>query len=78
MSLLSLSVPSRAGEPLVILAEGVGDTAWGKAMGRDAAIWDALRQAVEQALGAFIQSESIVENYQLISDNIFSKTAGYI
>lgn len=73
-----LSVPSRAGEPLVILAEGVGDTAGGRAMARDAAIWDALRQAVEQALGAFIQSESIVENYQLISDNIFSKTAGYI
>lgn len=73
-----LSAPSRAGEPLVILAEGVGDTAGGQAMARDAAIWDALRQAVEQALGAFIQSESIVENYQLISDNIFSKTAGYI
>ena len=73
-----LSVPSRASEPLVIVAEGVGDTAGGRAMARDAAIWDALRQAVEQALGAFIQSESIVENYQLISDNIFSKTAGYI
>jgi len=73
-----LSAPSRASEPLVVLAEGVGDTAGGQAMARDAAVWDALRQAVEQALGAFIQSESIVENYQLISDNIFSKTAGYI
>ncbi len=49
-----------------------------KDIARDQAIKDALRKAVEQAVGSFISSETVVENYQVISDRIYSKAEGYI
>ena len=45
---------------------------------RDQAIDDALRKAVEQGVGAYIDAETRVNNYQLISDNIYSRTHGYV
>lgn len=45
---------------------------------RDAAINDALRKAVEQAVGSFISAESLVENYQILSDNVYTKTEGFV
>ncbi len=49
-----------------------------KAAARDKAIDDALRKAVETAVGTMISSETITENYQLISDRIYSKAEGYV
>ena len=49
-----------------------------KSMARDKAIDDALRKAVESTVGTLISSETITENYQLISDRIFSKAKGYV
>lgn len=51
-----------------------GDTA----LARDAALSDALRKAVEQAVGTLVSSETMVENYQVLSDNVYTKTQGYI
>lgn len=45
---------------------------------RDAAIQDAQQRAVEQAIGTLIDSQTQVENYQVISDRILSQTKGYI
>jgi hypothetical protein len=45
---------------------------------RDKAIEDALRNAVEQATGSFIENETLVENYQLLSDKIYSQSRGYV
>ncbi len=45
---------------------------------RDAALKDAQKRAVEQAIGILIDSQTQVENYQLISDKILSQTKGYI
>lgn len=45
---------------------------------RDRAISDAQRLAVEQAVGVMIRNETLVENYQVISDKIFSQSKGYI
>ncbi|MDH4164311.1 MAG: flagellar assembly protein T N-terminal domain-containing protein [Nitrospirota bacterium] len=45
---------------------------------RDAAIQDAQQRAVEQAIGTLIDSQTQVENYQVISDKILSQTKGYI
>lgn len=39
---------------------------------------EALRRAVEQGLGVFISSESMVKNYQVIEDKMFSNSQGYI
>lgn len=49
-----------------------------RGLARDQAIDDALRKAVEQGLGTFVQSSTLVENYQMISDNILSWSNGYV
>jgi len=48
------------------------------ALARDAAVADALRKAVEQAAGAFVTSETLVENFQLLSESVYSNAAGYV
>ncbi len=48
------------------------------AMGRDVAINDALRTAVEQAVGIILSSESVVENFQLLSDRVYTQSQGFI
>ena len=68
-----------AQETKSVIAEGVAaiqDNA--RDIARDAAIEDAQKRAVEQAIGILIDSQTQVENYQLISDNILSQTKGYI
>lgn len=48
------------------------------ALARDSAVGDALRKAVEQAIGTMVSSETMVANYQVLSDNVYTKTQGYI
>ncbi|MBW2260155.1 MAG: hypothetical protein JRF18_06845, partial [Deltaproteobacteria bacterium] len=45
---------------------------------RDVAINDALRNAVEQGVGTYISSETIVEQLTLVEDRIYSESRGYI
>ena len=45
---------------------------------RDRAIADAQRRAVEQAVGVMISNETLVENFEIISDKILSQSKGYI
>jgi len=33
---------------------------------------------VEQAVGTFISSETVVENHEVLSDRIYSKAEGYV
>jgi hypothetical protein len=68
------------GDGTEVLAEGVGAlTAPGALdIARDAALSDALRRAVEQGVGTFVNSETRVENFQLLSDRIYSKSRGYV
>lgn len=61
-----------------VTSEGVGAVTVSTASARDVAIEDALRRAVEQVVGTFINSESMVENYQLLSDRIYSKSTGHV
>lgn len=49
-----------------------------KAMARDVAIQDALRNAVEQVTGTVISSSTVVENAMVVEDNIYSKAKGYV
>jgi len=68
-----------AEESRTVTAEGVA-AIQGNArdIARDAALEDAQKRAVEQAIGILIDSQTQVENYQLISDKILSQTKGYI
>ena len=45
---------------------------------KDIALEDAQRQAVEQAMGTMLTSETLMENYQIVSDKVFAKSSGYI
>jgi len=61
-----------------ILVEGISAITSSQGIARDRAIDDALRKAVEQGVGTFITSETQVRNFQLIEDNIFSNSRGYV
>jgi len=45
---------------------------------RDTAVQDALRQAVEQAAGTVVEADTLVQNFQLVSTSVYTKTAGYV
>lgn len=73
------AIAAWAQDSKMVTAEGVA-AIQGNArdIARDAAIEDAQKRAVEQAIGILIDSQTQVENYQLISDKILSQTKGYI
>ncbi|MCB0218763.1 MAG: hypothetical protein KDH09_03635 [Chrysiogenetes bacterium] len=45
---------------------------------RDKALDQALRAAVEQAAGVVVDSETLVENFQMVSDRIYSKSRAFV
>ncbi len=62
-----------------VTAEGTAGILGGdQGIARDNAIRDAQRKAVEQAVGTMIASETLVENFQVLRDSIYSKSQGYI
>jgi hypothetical protein len=62
-----------------VTATGTGSIINGDvAHARDDAIDDALRKGLEQTMGLMVSAETLVENSQLIEDNIYSKTEGYV
>lgn len=75
----ALALPAIAQKSKTVTSEGVA-AIQGNArdIARDAAIEDAQKRAMEQAIGTLIDSQTQVENYQLISDKILSQTKGYI
>jgi hypothetical protein len=70
---------AQAEEVKEIMVEGVGVVIQDdQSMARDRAIEDALRKAVEQAVGTLVESETRVRNYQILSDDIYSRSTGYV
>ncbi|MCX6641292.1 MAG: hypothetical protein NTW14_12585 [bacterium] len=53
-------------------------TASGIGMDRNAALDDARRNAIEQGLGVALSSHSVAANFQLLSDNIYSRADGFV
>lgn len=63
----------------VVESSGVAIITGGDTAGaRDAAIADALRKAVEQAVGTLVSAETMVENYAVLSDNVYTESQGYV
>lgn len=58
-------------EDLVVSARGLGTTA-------DAAKNDALVNAMQQAVGSFIDSETMIDNDEIIKDKILSVSDGFV
>ncbi len=73
--LLLLSVPV-SGQEVVVSATGYGSGS--KLTAINEATEDALRKAVEQGCGVFIQSKSTVKDFVLIKDQIISESKGFI
>ncbi|MEO0191459.1 MAG: flagellar assembly protein T N-terminal domain-containing protein, partial [candidate division WOR-3 bacterium] len=61
-----------------VTAEGVAALGASADIARDNAIKDALRKAVEQGVGAYIDSKTAVDNYELLYDKIYSHAQGYV
>jgi len=62
-----------------VVATGIGSIVQNDiAHARDDAVQDALRRSIEQSLGMLVESETLVKNFQVIDDNIMSKTRGYV
>jgi hypothetical protein len=61
-----------------VTAEGMASVQGNPAIARDHAVQDALRKAVEQAVGTMVSSETLVENFQVVRDNIYNKSQGYV
>lgn len=61
-----------------ILAEGAAAVTTTPDIARDQALKDALRKAVEQGVGTYVNSETRVQNFQLLSDRIYSQSSGYV
>jgi len=68
-----------AQEVISVEVRGLGDIVNGKKeVAFDKAVEDALRRALEQAVGTFISQDSLSRNVQLIKDTIFKKSEGFI
>lgn len=58
-----------------VIVEGVGDNT---PKGRQDAYNDALRKAIEKAVGTYVSVEMQVENREVIEENIYSRNEAYI
>jgi len=71
------AAPVHAGQVLTV--KGMSFFEPGReALAREKALDEAKRAAIEQAMGTAIESRSVVENFELVKDRIFSHTSGYI
>jgi hypothetical protein len=81
---LLILVPDPAGAQIA-LPESQSVTVWGEASltqqpaeDHKRALARARRNAVETVIGAYVTSDTLVENNQLVEDRIYSKAAGFI
>lgn len=77
ISLCVLVSAGMAGQ--MITADGFAAITGGnKVIARDKAVDDALRKAVEQAVGTMVSSDTMTESYKVIHDKILARTSGYV
>ncbi len=76
MLMLACGICSAAIVEKEVIAEGMA--AANNPHAREAAVNRALRKAVEQGVGVIIDSETIVKNFQLLDDRIYSSVKGYV
>jgi hypothetical protein len=71
--------PAHSQQITTVTVEGIGAIVKGDlAIAKDNGVNDALRKAVEQTVGTLVQAQTLVDKYQLISDEIYTKSQGYI
>lgn len=75
MIALAVSAMGQVAERMI---EAEGRAAGAALQSRDEALNRALRAAIEQGVGSVIDSETMVNNFQLLDDQIYSQVKGYI
>lgn len=61
-----------------VVAEGISAITGNVNTAKEAAVAQALRNAVEQAVGVYVLSETKVSKYQVLSDEIYTKATGFV
>lgn len=78
-SALLPAIAIAAAEPQTVEIEGFAAVVNNDiSQARDKAVDDAKRKAVEQVAGSQVSSESISENFQLVSDKIYARASGFV
>ena len=73
------SMTQESQESREVVAKGLGAILAGdEVKAKEDAKNAALRNAVEQVVGMYIDSETLVENYMMIEDKIYTRTTGYV
>lgn len=65
-------------EGIEVTVEGYAPILDNKSRARDEAIMDALRRGVEQVLGGYLDSRTILHNFDLLEDSVLSQARGYV
>lgn len=84
LAIVCVGTPAPAAmETIVVSAEGLADPnaetyQRDKGLLLDALREDARRQVVEKAVGTFVESSTLVENYELIHDRVLTRSEGLI
>lgn len=79
LTFITISAQTGGDDEQEVVAKGLGAViANDEAKAYDDALASALRNAVEQVVGTMIQSNVLVENYQVVEDRIYSNTRGYV
>lgn len=78
LALLSLIFAPPASAEMITAEGVVAITGENMAIVREKAIDDALRRAVEQAVGTLISSDTMTNNFQVVHDKILAQTSGYV
>ena len=69
LGIMLISVTMVFGETVTVVGQGAN---------RKAAIVDAQRNAVEQGVGTLLDSKTKMENFEILSDKIYSRASGYV
>jgi hypothetical protein len=79
LSLLGIQpVWAEAPATRAVVVEGMAELAGNAGRAREEALAQAARQAVEQALGVYVVSETLVEQAVVIRDSILTQASGYV
>ncbi len=79
MAVWAQDIYQTSSEAKEVVAKGLGAILAGdEVKAREDAITAALRNAVEQVVGMMVESEVLVENYQTVEDQIYTRTQGYV
>lgn len=63
----------------VVTAKGMSFIETGReVLAREKALDEAKRTAIEKALGTVVESKTVVENFAVVKDQIFSRSSGYL